>query len=74
MLAFVTGNLGTILITLFLVLIVALAIHTLVKDKRQGRSSCGGSWHSTAAAPLQADSGTLLLELLCARKLLLGIF
>ncbi len=43
MLAFVTGNLGTILITLFLVLIVALAIHTLVKDKRQGRSSCGGN-------------------------------
>ena len=43
MLAFVTGNLGTILITLFLVLIVALAIHSLVKDKRQGRSSCGGS-------------------------------
>ncbi len=43
MLAFVTGNLGTILITLFLVLIVALAIYSLVKDKKQGRSSCGGS-------------------------------
>ena len=43
MLAFVTGNLGTILITLFLVLIVAGAIYSLVKDKRQGRASCGGS-------------------------------
>ena len=57
MLAFVTGNLGTILITLFLVLIVALAIHTLVKDKRQGRSSCGGSCASCGACGSCAGSG-----------------
>lgn len=43
MLAYVTGNLGTILITLFLVLIVAGVICSLVKDKKKGRSSCGGS-------------------------------
>ncbi len=43
MLAFVAGNLGTILITLFLVLIVAGAVFSLINDKKKGRSSCGGS-------------------------------
>jgi hypothetical protein len=37
----ITQNLGTILITLLLVLMVAGIIHTLIKDKKQGKSSCG---------------------------------
>lgn len=39
----ITENMGTILITLLLVLMVAGIIHTLIKDKKQGKSSCGGN-------------------------------
>ena len=34
---------GTILIAVILVAIVAAIIYKLVKDKKQGKSSCGGS-------------------------------
>ena len=43
MLAWLAGNLGTILVTLVLLVIVAGIIHSLRKDKKQGRSSCGGN-------------------------------
>ncbi|MCR4788188.1 MAG: FeoB-associated Cys-rich membrane protein [Lachnospiraceae bacterium] len=36
-------NLGTILITILLILLIAGIILVLIKDKKQGRSSCGGS-------------------------------
>ncbi|MBR5401712.1 MAG: FeoB-associated Cys-rich membrane protein [Treponema sp.] len=39
----IATNLGTILISLFLVLIVSGIITSLVKDKKKGKSSCGGS-------------------------------
>ena len=35
---------GTILVAVILIAIVAAIIYKLVKDKKQGKSSCGGSW------------------------------
>ena len=43
MLAWLTVNLGTILITLALVLIVTCIVLKLIKDKKHGKSSCGGN-------------------------------
>lgn len=34
-------NIGTIAVSLVLVLIVALIIRGMIRDKKQGRSSCG---------------------------------
>lgn len=36
-------NLGTILITAGLVFVVILSIRSLIKNKKQGKSCCGGS-------------------------------
>ena len=41
MLAWITENIGTILISAGLLLIVVLIIVKLVKDKKKGNSSCG---------------------------------
>lgn len=41
MLAWITENIGTILISAGLLLIVVLIIVKLVKDKKTGKSSCG---------------------------------
>ncbi|MCR5094611.1 MAG: FeoB-associated Cys-rich membrane protein [Lachnospiraceae bacterium] len=43
MIAWITGNLGTILITILLLLIVAGCIRSIIRDRKQGRSTCGGS-------------------------------
>ena len=43
MISWITGNIGTILLTLLLVVIVTLIIRSLIRDKKQGRSSCGGN-------------------------------
>lgn len=43
MMAWITENMGTVLITLFLIVIVMGSIRTLIKDKKQGRSACGGN-------------------------------
>ena len=43
MIAWITENLGTILITLVLVLVVTGIIIKLVKDRKKGKSSCGGN-------------------------------
>ena len=39
----IAANIGTILITLLLVLIVAGIILSMIRDKKQGRSACGGN-------------------------------
>ncbi len=41
MFAWIAENIGTILITAALVLIVALIARKLIKDKKKGKSSCG---------------------------------
>ena len=43
MLVWLTENIGTILITILLILIVTWAVLKIIKDKKQGKSSCGGS-------------------------------
>lgn len=43
MLAWITENLGTIVVSLVLILLVAGAIRTIRKEKKQGRSCCGGN-------------------------------
>lgn len=41
MLAWIMENIGTILISAVLLLVVVLIIRKLVKDKKKGKSSCG---------------------------------
>ncbi|MBQ6442953.1 MAG: FeoB-associated Cys-rich membrane protein [Lachnospiraceae bacterium] len=43
MAAWISENLGTIIVTIILVAAVAGIIYKLIKDKRQGKSCCGGS-------------------------------
>ncbi len=43
MLQWIMENIGTIVITLVLLGIVAAIVVSLVKDKRRGKSSCGGN-------------------------------
>lgn len=43
MLAWLSANIGTILIALALVCVVALVIVKMCRDKKKGRSSCGGN-------------------------------
>lgn len=43
MLVWLSENWGTLLISAVLVVIVALVIWSLVRGKRQGKSSCGGN-------------------------------
>jgi len=50
MLAFLTANIGTILVGAALLAVVLLIIAKLIRDKRQGKhacsGSCGGGCHS----------------------------
>ena len=39
----IADNIGTILITLFLLLIVTGIVLVIIRDKKRGRSSCGGN-------------------------------
>ena len=42
MFSWITGNIGTIIISFFLILMVAGIIASMIKDKKRGISSCGG--------------------------------
>ena len=57
MFAWIAENIGTILVSAALILIVACIVRGLVKDKKKGKSSCGcncahcamaGSCHKSA--------------------------
>ena len=41
--AWLTANLGTILITIVLIVLVTVIIRTMIRDKKVGKSTCGGS-------------------------------
>ena len=43
MIAWLAQNLGTILIFIVLIVLVALIIRTVIRDKKMGKSTCGGS-------------------------------
>lgn len=41
MVQWLTDNIGNIVVSLILIAIVVLVIRKMIKDKRQGKSSCG---------------------------------
>ena len=41
MFAWIAENIGTILITLALITLVALIVKTMAKDRKKGKTSCG---------------------------------
>ena len=43
MISWIIGNIGTIIITLLLILMVVGIIRSMIKDKKRGLSSCGGN-------------------------------
>ncbi|SCX12697.1 Virus attachment protein p12 family protein [Lachnospiraceae bacterium YSD2013] len=43
MIGFLEQNIGTIVISAGLIAVVALAVRSLIKDKKKGKSSCGGN-------------------------------
>ena len=43
MVTWLAENLGTILISIALIVLVALIIRTIIRDKKMGRQTCGGS-------------------------------
>ena len=43
MFAWIAKNIGTILICLVLILIVSAIIRSIVRDKKAGKSTCGGN-------------------------------
>ncbi len=43
MVSWIMENIGTILVSLFLILIVTGIILSMIRDKRQGKSACGGN-------------------------------
>lgn len=62
MLLWLEANLGTILVSLVLAALVALAVLTLIRQKRSGKSACGcgcgrcamaGKCHSAAARKIK---------------------
>lgn len=49
MLQWISTNIGTILISLLLLAAVALIIRSMMRDKKRGKSSCGGNCAGCAA-------------------------
>ena len=49
MLQWISANIGTILISLVLLAVVGLIIRSMIRQKRQGKSSCGGNCAACAA-------------------------
>ena len=43
MLVWIQNHLGTILVSAVLILVLALAVRKLVRDRKAGKHSCGGS-------------------------------
>ena len=43
MLQWISANIGTIVVGLILLAVVVLIVRTMIRDKKQGKSSCGGN-------------------------------
>ena len=43
MLQWISENIGTIAVGLVLLAVVILIVHIMMRDKKQGKSSCGGN-------------------------------
>ena len=58
MLAWIIENLGNIIVSLILIVIVAAVIFKMIKDKKNGISSCGGNCaHCSMCASCQKKDG-----------------
>ena len=57
MIAWVSTNIGNIAVTLALLVIVAAVIFKLIKDKKNGRSSCGGDCAHCGMCDLCKNTG-----------------
>ena len=62
MLEWLTANIGTILITIGLIVIVALIIRSIVRDKKAGISSCGAKCGGCGACAMAACGGSALRD------------
>ena len=51
MLAYIVSHMGSIVVTLVLILIVAAVIFRMVRDKRSGKGGCGCGCSGCANAP-----------------------
>ena len=49
MLQWIGANIGTIIVGLVLLAVVALVVRVMIRDKKQGKSSCGGNCAHCAA-------------------------
>ena len=52
MLSWLSANLGTIIVSAVLVLIVALVLFVMIRDKRAGKSTCS---HSCGSCAMSAE-------------------
>ena len=43
MVLWLTQNIGTIIILLILIAMITAIVYVLIKDKKQGKSTCGGN-------------------------------
>ena len=54
-----TANFGTILITIGLIALVTVIIRTMIRDKKMGKSTCGGSCASCKMCAACRQSGKI---------------
>lgn len=52
-------NLSTFLVLCVLILIISLCVRTIIKDKKSGKSSCGGNCGGCGSASLCHHSKSL---------------
>ena len=57
MINWLAENLGTILISIILIVLVAIIIRSVIRDKKMGRSTCGGSCASCKMCAACRQSG-----------------
>lgn len=62
MLAFLQQTLGTIVVLLIVIALVALAIRSLVKDRRSGKGICGGNCASCSSCGHGCGSGKMMSD------------
>ncbi len=52
MIEWIEANLPTILVSAVLLMVISLIIYGMVKDKKKGKSSCGGSCSGCAGCAM----------------------
>ena len=55
-------NLSTLLVLCVLILIISFSVRTIIKDKKSGKSSCGGDCGACGSHSLCHDSKSLFEE------------